>query len=92
MVGYTYKKLIPPGGSDVVDYSFDVPTWAKSPLTVTAVLRYRKLNIRYAKWALGEEAAELPIVDMARAAIVIPVLDKPEVSANSTERQSLALR
>ena len=80
MVGNTYKKFIPPGGTDIVHYRFDVPFWAESPLTATAVVRYRKLNKRYAQWALGDEASNLPIVDMARASIVLPVFNKPEVA------------
>ena len=71
---------IPAGGSDVVEYSFRVPSWAKGPLTVSAVLRYRKFNNRYAQWALQESKPPLPIVDLARDAITIPLRIKPEVN------------
>ncbi len=45
----------------------------------SAVLRYRKLNIKYARWALQDDAIDLPIVDMARDAISIPVRYNAEV-------------
>jgi len=61
------------------EYTFPIPYWAKSPLTASAVLRYRKLNIKYARWTLQDDTIDLPIVDMARDAISIPVQYKAEV-------------
>lgn len=79
MIGNSYEKVIPAGGADVVEYTFKIPFWAKSPLTASAVVRYRKLNLQYARWALEDETIQLPIVDMARAALTIPVRYKGEV-------------
>lgn len=79
MVGTSYQKIIRAGESDIVNYRFDIPSWAKSPITVSAVVRYRKFNNRYARWALKDEHIELPIVDMARDAITIPIRIRPEV-------------
>lgn len=76
-VGEVYKNTIPPGKSDIVEYGFRVPYWAKGQLTVTAVLRYRKFNQRYADWVLEQAAADLPIVDMARDSLVIPLRVRP---------------
>jgi hypothetical protein len=84
-VGDAYKNIIPPGKSDLVEYGFEVPFWAKGQLTVTAVLRYRKLNQRYAEWALEDRARNLPVVDMARDSLIIPLRVRPtaeSVSAN----------
>lgn len=79
MIGDSYKKVIPSGSSDIVQYSFKVPSWAKSPLTASAVVRYRKFNNRYGRWALKDPTIRLPIVDVARDAISIPVRHKAEV-------------
>jgi|GEM_PF-494107 len=78
-VGETYKNVIPPGKSDLVTYSFSVPAWVQGPLTITAVLKYRKFNQRYAKWALGAKYRELPIVDIARHSLLVPVREQPPV-------------
>jgi hypothetical protein len=56
-----------------------VPAWAKSPLTVTATLKYRKLNQRYAKWALKEKYVDIPVVDLAWDSLDIPVRIRKEV-------------
>jgi len=82
MVGRTYKNIIEAGDTDLVTYDFIIPSWAKGPLTVTATLRYRKLNTRYAKWALKDLYTPLPIVDMARDTLVIEVL-KEAAAENS---------
>lgn len=84
MVGDNYKKVVPANSADVVEYAIKVPHWAKSPLTVSAVLRYRKLNNRYARWALKDDWQELPIVDVARDAITIALRTLPELDNTGT--------
>jgi hypothetical protein len=79
VIGNSYENFVPAGGTDIAEYTFPIPYWAKSPLTASAVLRYRKLNIKYARWALQDDTIDLPIVDMARDAISIPVRYKAEV-------------
>jgi hypothetical protein len=79
MVGQSYRKSIPAGQSDVVPYTFKIPYWVKGPVTVSAVARYRKFNQKYAEWALERQGVALPIVDMARDALTIPIRYKPEV-------------
>lgn len=76
-IGESYKKVIPSGKSDVKDYEFAIPAWAKTPITVTATLKYRKLNDQYARWALKESYQPIPIIDMARDTLTIPVKMKP---------------
>jgi len=80
MVGDSYKKMIPAGESDVVSYDLSVPAWAKSPLSASATVRYRKLNNKYARWVLKRPDAVLPIVDIARSVLTIPVREKPKVA------------
>jgi len=82
MVGDSFKRIIPPGGTDVTSYAFNVPDDIKGPLTISAGVNYRKLNNRYARWALKDEQVELPIVEMASTSLVLPVRIKPEVVNN----------
>ena len=79
MVGDNYKKVIPAGGADVAEYSFSIPSWTKGSIVVSAVLRYRKFNNRYARWALKDNEVRLPVVDVARDSITVPVRIKPEI-------------
>ena len=81
MVGDSFKRIIPPGGTDVTSYAFKVPDYAKGPLTVTASLKYRKLNNRYARWALKDDKVELPVVEMASSSLILPLKTQPEVAA-----------
>ncbi|QSP95539.1 hypothetical protein LPB19_03740 [Marinobacter salinisoli] len=85
MVGHAEKSVIPAGGSDIETYRFGIPTWAKTPLTISARLRYRKLNNQYASWALKDAFVSLPIIDMAYDAIVVPLRKKPESEPISPE-------
>jgi hypothetical protein len=80
MVGDSFKRVILPGGTDVTSYSFKVPDDVKGPLTVIASLKYRKLNNRYARWALKDDKVELPIVEMASSSLLLPIKIKPEVA------------
>lgn len=82
MTGESYRRVVKSGDSDVITYKFKVPFWAKSPLSTTAVVKYRKFNIKYARWALKDDQLELPVVDMARNSIVIPLREKIEVSGS----------
>lgn len=78
-VGESFRRVIKAGESDIVRYSFEVPAWVKSPLTVTATLKYRKLNERYAKWALKDQYVKIPVVDLAWSSLAIPIKIRKEV-------------
>lgn len=80
MVGDSFKRMIPSGGTDVTSFSFKVPDDAKGPLIVTAGLKYRKFNNRYARWALKDNKVELPVVEMATSSMLLPIKIKPEVA------------
>lgn len=79
MVGDSFKRVILPGATDVTGFSFSVPDYAKGPLTISASLKYRKLNNRYARWALKDENIALPVVEMATASLLLPIKVRPEV-------------
>lgn len=82
MVGETYRNIVPAGKSDIVKYQISIASWVKSPLTISAVLKYRKLNQRYAKWALKEEFQDVPVIDIARHSLVVPVKEQSLVRKN----------
>lgn len=82
MVGKASVNIIKAGQSDVVDYQFKVPYWSKGPLYISSQVHYRKLNTPYAKWALQEEYQPIPIVDLARAYLAVPIRDKLETIDN----------
>lgn len=73
MVGESFRRVIKAGESDIVNYSFTVPAWAKSPLMVVATLKYRKLNERYARWALKDKYIKIPVVNLAWDSLSVPI-------------------
>lgn len=77
-IGEVSRNTVQSGESDVVEYYFTVPTWAKGPLFISSSLMYRKLNLRYAKWALKEQYRPLPVTEMARAFLSVPIRDQLE--------------
>ncbi len=79
MVGDRYRNSVPAGGSDIATFEFDIPSWAISPLQISSALKYRKLNKQYSSWALEKEGATLPIVDMARDSLSVPLKNQPDV-------------
>ena len=83
MVGESFKRVIKAGESDIARFSFFIPPWVKSPLTVSARIRYRKLNNQYARWALKEKYFAIPAVDMAWDSLVIPIKIRKEVETNT---------
>lgn len=79
MVGDSFKRVVPAGGTDIMSYTFDVPDDAKGALTVTASIKHRKFNNQYARWALKDDRAEIPVTEMASSSLVLPVKNQPEV-------------
>lgn len=84
MTGEGSSNVIPSGKSDIKTYRFTVPSWAKSPLTVEAILKYRKLNQRYAEWALESPDVTIPIIDMGRDRLSIPLIKRRQASPSIT--------
>ena len=74
MTGEAYRNVIKAGQTDRVEYKVTIPSWVKSPITIYATLKYRKLNKRYSDWVMqGNDYQPIPIIDMARASLSIPV-------------------
>jgi hypothetical protein len=83
-IGESFKRVIKAGESDLVSYSFALPSWIKSPITLTATLKYRKLNERYARWALKDKYIEIPVVNIAWDSLSIPIKIRQEVEDNKS--------
>lgn len=79
MIGESYHNVIKAGASDIATYEIEIPHWAKGPLIVNATLKYRKLNTRYARWALGDRYQPLPITTMARDNLLVELRHEPRV-------------
>jgi len=60
-------KRIPPMGSVTEKYSVPVPAGTSLPLTVKASLRYRTASQAMVDELMGDEAIEIPVIDMASA-------------------------
>lgn len=97
MIGNAYKKMILPGSTDLSSYKFTVPYWVKGDITVMARLRYRRFNKWFTDWVFEDKDVRLPIIDMARTTISIPVRMRPdqekmEAQLSADVRQNLESR
>jgi len=80
MIGDSYKKVIPSGSADTVNYNLKVPSWVKGKLIIHVKLNYRKLNKKYYEWVTGESINNLPVINMSYDTLSIPIIAKREVS------------
>jgi tetratricopeptide (TPR) repeat protein len=67
-------RQIAAGRADVGSFSFVVPADARSPITLTARLNYRRFNRRFTDWVSQDTNMGLsPVVEMAGASISLPI-------------------
>lgn len=78
MIGHAYKKAIPSGQTDVSTHTFRVPYWAKGDMTVMARVRYRRFNQWYTDWVFEDREVRLPVVDMGRDTLSVPIRSRPQ--------------
>ena len=69
-----YDHRIPPKGYIVESYSFYIPDDAVSPLNIEVNLKYRSVSQGLTKTLLGEDAPEIPVINMAGAIEEITVI------------------
>jgi len=62
-----YDYRIPPKGYVIEKYAFYIPDTALSPITVEATLKYRSVSPSLAKTLLGDNAPDIPVIDMVKA-------------------------
>jgi hypothetical protein len=60
-------KRIPPMGSMTEKYSVPVPPGTAMPLKIKVTLRYRTASQAVVDEVMGDEAIEIPVIDMASA-------------------------
>ena len=81
-----YNNTIQSGRSQVVRYTFTMPSAPSSSITVTATVRYRRFDQRFVDFGMAKQHYEEPIVDMATESRVIHVGENapttPEPSEN----------
>ena len=71
-----FARTIGPGTADIARFRVKVPEDADGPVTLDAELLWRKFNRHYTEFStafLGMEAPELPITELARDALVLPL-------------------
>jgi hypothetical protein len=74
---FSEVRVIPPKGSDKSTYNFLLPDKIKKgELSIDVVLKYRSFPQHLADELLGEGSVQVPVVDMKRAAAVLPVSKK----------------
>jgi tetratricopeptide (TPR) repeat protein/thiol-disulfide isomerase/thioredoxin len=59
-----YNNTIASGRSQIVRYEFKVPENAKSPITITAKVNYRRFNQHFMDFAAGKHY-DMPVVEMS---------------------------
>ncbi|UCD57074.1 MAG: cytochrome c family protein [Candidatus Hydrogenedentota bacterium] len=66
-----YDYRIPPMGYRLEHYAAYVPADVKLPLTIHAILNYRSAPPHLVRILMGEEAVDVPIVEMTRAMALV---------------------
>jgi len=96
-IATAYKRVIPPGGSDVVFYKALIPEGCKSGISIKASLQYRKFRPSFTQFALKEEKGKntqidpFPVVTMGEFHIQIANdlnLEKTRDSGNDFQKTS----
>ncbi|MBI5408848.1 MAG: cytochrome c554 family protein [Nitrospirae bacterium] len=68
-----YDHRIPPKGYLIESYAFHIPGDAVSPLNVEVTLKYRSASQELAKTLLGDNAPQVPVIEMAGVTEKIPI-------------------
>jgi hypothetical protein len=90
-VGTKGKRVVFPGYTDMYRYQFVVPEYAKSPLTFTARLRYRKANQYIMDWAFPGQHLSTPVTNMSSDRLVIPLEEHARKAVDDIEEKHAAL-
>lgn len=76
-----YDNTIMPGRSDLVRYRFRIPPAARSPITLTARLNYRRFKKQYTNFVLRREQT-YPVVEIASRNLLLNVGENSSPSAS----------
>ncbi len=69
-----YNNGIGPGAARVVHYRVRVPDDAKSSVTLSAGVHYRKFSRDYTTFSLGASSPSLPVTTLATDTVILPVV------------------
>ncbi|HEX7158946.1 MAG TPA: tetratricopeptide repeat protein [Edaphobacter sp.] len=80
-----YNNTISSGRSQIVRYQFKVPADAKSPITVTAKVNYRRFDQHFLDFAMGKDHYAEPIVEMVARTRMFNLGDNPATAPDSQD-------
>jgi tetratricopeptide (TPR) repeat protein len=75
-----YNNTISSGRSQIVRYQFKVPADAKSPVTITAKVNYRRFDQYFLNFAMGKDHYPEPIVEMASRTRTFNLGENPAIA------------
>jgi tetratricopeptide (TPR) repeat protein len=76
-----FNNTIQSGRSQLVRYQFRVPAEVRSPLTITAEVKYRRFNQHFIDWAMDKQHFDMPVVTMAARTRTLAIGFNPPDSA-----------
>jgi tetratricopeptide (TPR) repeat protein len=75
-------RQVAAGRADLARFAFVVPANARSPVTLSAKLNYRRFNNRFMEFvAKDSKVGRSPVVEMAAASVSVQVLESPRANA-----------
>jgi tetratricopeptide (TPR) repeat protein len=77
-----YDNTIMPGRSDLARYRFQVPPGARSPITMTARLNYRRFRKQYTNFILADHP-DYPVVEVASRKLSLQIGNNERTSGAS---------
>lgn len=82
-----YNNTIQSGRSQLVRYSFRMPEAEAGPVTLTAIVKYRRFNQHFVDFGMNQKHYVQPIVDMATVSRVINVGENKPVASLANENK-----
>ncbi len=90
-VGAKWKRAIFPGYSDMYEYKFNLPRNARTPLTITAWLRYRKANQYFMDFSFPGQHLSTPITDLSSDRVEVQLAGRRQAGAAAGRSKVSAL-
>ncbi len=82
-----YNNTIQSGRSQIVRYSFKMPSAVAGPVTLTATVKYRRFNQHFVDFGMNQKHYVQPIVDMATVSRVINIGENKPVAPVPNENK-----
>jgi len=81
-----YNNTIASGRSQIVRYQFKVPADAKSPISITAKVNYRRFDQHFMDFAMGKHY-EMPIVEMSARTRTLTLGNNPPAAVDPQDNK-----